>query len=129
MAIDTSCLKFDEKDLIPAVVVHHETGEVLMVAYMNEEAVRMTAETGLATFWSRSRQKFWIKGETSGQTLNVKWIRTDCDTDALVVAVDPVGPACHDGYASCFYRELRDGEWVVCAEQMMTPEELYGKKG
>ena len=128
MAMDTSILKFDDNGLIPAVVVHYETGEVLMLAYMNEAAAQKTAETGLATFWSRSRQKFWIKGETSGQTLNVKWIRTDCDSDALVVAVDPVGPACHDGYASCFYRELHDGKWEICSEPLMTPEELYGKK-
>ena len=126
--MDTAILKFDDKDLIAAIVVHHETNEVLMLGYMNEEAVRRTAATGLATFWSRSRQKFWVKGETSGQTMTVKWIRTDCDADALLVGVDPVGPACHDGYASCFYRELRGGEWQVCAERMVDPEELYGKK-
>ena len=124
--MDTSTLKFDPNGLIAAIVVHHETNEVLMLGYMNEEAVRRTVETGLATFWSRSRQKFWVKGETSGQTMGLRWLRTDCDADALLVGVDPVGPACHDGYASCFYRELRAGEWQVCAECMVPPEELYG---
>ena len=100
-----------------------------MLGYMNEEAVRRTVDSGLATFWSRSRQSFWVKGETSGQTLNVKWVRVDCDADTLLVGVDPVGPACHEGYQSCFYRELREGEWTVIAERMMTPDELYGKKG
>jgi phosphoribosyl-AMP cyclohydrolase len=126
--MDTALLKFDDKDLISAVVVHHQTNEVLMLGYMNEEAVRRTAETGLATFWSRSRQKFWVKGETSGQVMHVKWVRTDCDADALLVGVDPVGPACHDGYASCFYRELQGGEWTVIGEPVMSRDELYGKK-
>lgn len=125
--MDLSELRFDQSGLIPAIVVHHETNEVLMLGYMNEEAVRRTVQSRLATFWSRSRQKFWVKGETSGQTLNVKWLRTDCDADALLVGVDPVGPACHEGYASCFFRELRDGTWQVCAERMMDPKELYGK--
>ena len=124
----TEVLKFDDKELIPAIIIHHETNEVLMLGYMNEEAVRRTVETGLATFWSRSRQKFWVKGETSGQTLNVKWIRTDCDADALLVACEPVGPVCHEGYLSCFFRELREGEWETCAECIIPPEELYGKK-
>ena len=126
--MDTSSLKFDSSGLIPAVVVHHETNEVLMLGYMNEEAVRRTADSGLATFWSRSRQKFWVKGETSGQTLNVKFVRTDCDADALVVGVEPVGPCCHDGYLSCFYRELREGQWEVVGEPVMTREQLYGKQ-
>jgi phosphoribosyl-AMP cyclohydrolase len=126
--MDTSILKFDANGLIPAIVVHHQTNEVLMLGYMNEEAVRRTVASGLATFWSRSRQKYWVKGETSGQTLNVKWLRTDCDADALLVGVDPVGPVCHNGYASCFYRELRGDAWEIIAEPLMTPEELYGKK-
>ncbi|MCE5217633.1 phosphoribosyl-AMP cyclohydrolase [bacterium] len=126
--MDISILKFDSNGLIPAIVVHHETNAVLMLGYMNDVAVKQTEETGLATFWSRSRQKLWVKGETSGQVMHVKWIRTDCDADGLLVGVDPVGPVCHDGYASCFYREWRGGQWEVCAERLMTPEELYGKK-
>lgn len=124
----TDVLKFDDKDLIPAIIVDHETNEVLMLGYMNEESVRRTVETGLATFWSRSRQKFWVKGETSGQTLNVKWIRTDCDSDALLVGCEPVGPVCHDGYRSCFYKELTDGDWQAFGEPMIRPEDLYGDK-
>jgi phosphoribosyl-AMP cyclohydrolase len=126
--MDTTTLKFDANDLIPAIIVHHETNEVLMLGYMNEAAVQRTVESGLATFWSRSRLKFWVKGETSGQTMTVKWIRTDCDSDALLVGVDPVGPACHDGYASCFYRELRDNDWQVIAEPLIDPDTLYGNK-
>lgn len=124
--MDTSLLKFDDNGLIAAIIVDHRTHEALMLGYMNEEAVRRTVETGLATFWSRSRRKLWVKGETSGQTLNVKWLRLDCDADALLVGVEPIGPVCHEGYRSCFFRELRDGQWQVVAERLMTPEELYG---
>lgn len=127
MSVDTASLKFGADGLIVAVVIDDESGDVLMVAYMNEAAVQRTVETGLATFWSRSRGKFWVKGETSGQTMTVKSIHTDCDRDALVVAVDPVGPACHHGYRSCFYRKLTDGEWVTVGEPMIAPEDLYGK--
>lgn len=126
--MDTTTLKFDAGHLIPAIAVHYETNEVLMLGYMNEEAVRRTVETGLATFWSRSRQKLWVKGETSGQTLAVRWLRTDCDADALLVGVDPVGAVCHEGYGSCFYRELHEGAWRVCAERLVDPDELYGKQ-
>ncbi len=127
--MDTSVLKFDAAGLIPAVVVHHETNEVLMLGYMNAEAVQRTVDSGLATFWSRSRGKFWVKGETSGQTLNLRWLRLDCDADALLVGVAPVGPVCHDGYLSCFYREWHAGQWDVIAEPVMTREELYGEQG
>ena len=123
----TEELKYDDKGLIAAIIVHHETNEVLMLGYMNKEAVKRTVETGLATFWSRSRQKFWVKGETSGQTLTVKWIRADCDFDGLLVSCEPVGPACHLGYKSCFFRELHDGKWEAVGEPMIDPEELYSK--
>jgi len=122
-------LKFDDSGLIPAIIIDHETKDVLMLGYMNQEAVNRTVQTGLATFWSRSRQKFWVKGETSGQTLNVKWVRTDCDSDGLLVACEPKGPVCHEGYMSCFFKQLEDGNWEVIAERVMSPEELYGKKG
>jgi len=97
-------VKFDEKGLIPAVVQDANTGEVLMVAYMNEESLKMTQETKKATFFSRSRQEIWIKGATSGNYMNVCEIRVDCDEDCLLVKVNPDGPACHTGNRSCFYR-------------------------
>lgn len=99
-------LRFDENGLIPAIVQDASTGEVLMLAYMNAESLRRTLESGQAWFWSRSRQELWHKGATSGNFLNVKAILKDCDEDALVVKVEPLGPACHTGERSCFYRGL-----------------------
>lgn len=99
-------LKFDEHGLIPAVVQDKNTGEVLMVAWMNPEAVEKTRQTGQAHFWSRSRKKLWRKGETSGNVLSVHEIRLDCDADTLLLLVTPAGPACHTGQRSCFYRVL-----------------------
>jgi phosphoribosyl-AMP cyclohydrolase len=99
-------LRFDDKGLIPAIVQDNSSGEVLIVAYMNEEALRRTVESGQVWFWSRSRQELWRKGATSGNTMTVREIRKDCDEDALVVKVDAAGPACHTGERSCFYREL-----------------------
>lgn len=99
-------LKFDDNGLIPAVVQDVNTGEVLMVAWMNPEAVEKTRQTGEAHFWSRSRQKPWRKGETSGNVLVVHEIRLDCDADTLLLRVTPAGPACHTGERSCFYRIL-----------------------
>src|SRR6476659_1747839 len=108
-------LDFSKSDgLIPAVIQDHGTGRVLMLGFMNEEAFRKTVETGFATFYSRSRQKLWLKGETSGHRLVVKEISTDCDRDALLVKVEALGPGvCHNGFESCFYRTLQDGQWVV----------------
>ncbi|MGC9318804.1 MAG: phosphoribosyl-AMP cyclohydrolase [Armatimonadota bacterium] len=122
----TDELKFDDQGLLPAVVCDHETGEVLMVAYMNEDAVRRTVETGKATYWSRSRQKMWVKGETSGNVQRVRWIRLDCDGDTLLLGVEQTGGACHLGYRSCFYRELHDGQWDAIAEKVFDPDEVYG---
>ena len=99
-------LQFDENGLIPAIVQDASSGEVLMLAYMNAESLRRTLESGQAWFWSRSRQELWHKGATSGNFLNVKAILKDCDEDALVVKVEPLGPACHTGERSCFYRTL-----------------------
>jgi phosphoribosyl-AMP cyclohydrolase len=99
-------LKYDQKNLIPAVVQDWKTNEVLMVAYMNAESLRKTVETGLTCFWSRSRQKFWQKGETSGNVQRVKDILYDCDQDTLLIKVDPAGPACHTGERTCFYRSF-----------------------
>lgn len=99
-------IKLDDKGLIVAVVQHHETGQILMVGYMDQEALEVTLRERRACFWSRSRQKLWRKGETSGNVLNVLEIRTDCDADALLLKCDPVGPTCHTNETSCFYRKV-----------------------
>lgn len=97
---------FEKGQLIPAIVQDKDSGEVLMLAYMNEESLSRTLDTGKATFWSRSRQKLWCKGETSGNFMLVESIKFDCDCDTLLVLVTPCGPACHTGHKSCFFREL-----------------------
>ncbi len=102
-------MKFDEKGLIPAIVQHARSGEVLMLGYMNEEALRHTRESGLVTFWSRSRNELWQKGATSGNVLRLVELREDCDGDALLVLADPAGPTCHTGERSCFHRAV-DGD-------------------
>ena len=99
-------LKFDERGLIPAVVQQYDTGEVLMVAWMSAESLRLTQETGTTWFWSRSRQELWNKGATSGNMQQVKEMRVDCDADTLLVLVDSPGPACHTGNRTCFFRTL-----------------------
>ncbi|KQT32583.1 phosphoribosyl-AMP cyclohydrolase [Sphingomonas sp. Leaf412] len=99
--------KFDAAGLVTAVVTDRD-GRLLMVAHMNDEAIAATRVTGLATFWSRSRARLWVKGETSGNTLRVVEMRVDCDQDALWIVVDPAGPACHTGADSCFYRRIID---------------------
>lgn len=99
-------LKFNEKGLLPAVLQDYKTGQVLMLAYMNEEAFEKTIVSGKATFWSRSRQKIWIKGETSGNYQYVKDMKIDCDSDTLLLLVESAGPACHTGNKSCFYRKI-----------------------
>jgi phosphoribosyl-AMP cyclohydrolase len=121
-------LDFSKSDgLIAAVVQDYRSGRVLMVGYMNEEAFRRTVESGFATFYSRSRQKLWLKGETSGHRLAVKEISTDCDQDALLLRVDPHGPGvCHNGYQSCFYRRLENGEWVEAEPRAYDPAAVYG---
>ena len=108
-------LKFDDKGLICAVIQHHVTGQVLMVGYMNRESLGMTLEQKKAVFWSRSRQKLWLKGETSGNVLHVKKLRIDCDGDALVLECDPAGPTCHTNETSCFYRVVEDDESLTLA--------------
>jgi phosphoribosyl-ATP pyrophosphohydrolase/phosphoribosyl-AMP cyclohydrolase len=106
MKAESAAIRFDEHGLVPCVVQDWATGEVLTLAYMNEEALRLTRERGETHFFSRSRNELWHKGETSGNTQRVRQVRFDCDVDALVVLVDPAGPACHTGERSCFYREL-----------------------
>ncbi len=118
-----------ENGLIPAIVQDAKNGEVLMLGFMNQEAYDKTQETGFVTFWNRSRKKLWMKGETSGQRLVLREMFVDCDRDALLVRAELDGGAvCHEGYRSCFFRELdRKGEAKVIAQQVVTPEELYGK--
>jgi phosphoribosyl-AMP cyclohydrolase len=103
-------LKWNEQGLLPAVVQDHDTGEVLMMAWMNTEALRLTRETGEAWFWSRSRAELWHKGASSGNRMAVREIRVDCDEDTLLVEVKPSGPACHTGARSCFYRTVETME-------------------
>ena len=123
-------LDFSKLDgLIPAVIQDHASGRVLMVGFMNEEAFQKTVESGFATFYSRSRNKLWLKGETSGHRLVVKNISTDCDQDSVLVQVEALGPGvCHNGYESCFYRTLRDGEWVETEQRSYDPDAVYGGK-
>ncbi|MCU1237128.1 MAG: phosphoribosyl-AMP cyclohydrolase [Candidatus Solibacter sp.] len=125
-------LDFEKSDgLVTAVIQDFTSGRVLMVGYMNEEAFRLTVETGFATFWSRSRRKLWLKGESSGHRLVVKEIFTDCDRDAVLVKVDAQGPGvCHEGYESCFFRRLDHGEFQVVDTPTYDPSAVYaGKPG
>ena len=123
-------LDFNKSDgLVTAVIQDHASGRVLMVGFMNEEAFRKTVETGFATFYSRSRKKLWLKGESSGHRLAVKEISTDCDRDALLLKVEALGPGvCHNGYQSCFYRRLQDGRWVESEDRAYDPDTVYGSK-
>jgi phosphoribosyl-AMP cyclohydrolase len=121
-------LDFDKKDgLIPAVVQDARSLRVLMVGYMNRDALDTTLATGHVTFFSRSRNKLWTKGETSGHFLQLKSIRTDCDADALLVLAEPIGPGvCHNGYESCFYRALENGEWLETDQKVYNADSVYG---
>jgi phosphoribosyl-AMP cyclohydrolase len=123
-------LDFEKQEgLIAAVVQDAATHRVLMVGYMNREALDKTVATGHVTFFSRSRQKLWTKGESSGHVLKLKSIAADCDGDALLVEAEPVGPGvCHAGYESCFYRTLTDGEWVISEQRAYDPDAVYGVK-
>jgi phosphoribosyl-AMP cyclohydrolase len=123
-------LVFDKQSgLIPAIVQDAQTGRVLMLGYMNREAFDKTLATGHVTFFSRSRQKLWTKGESSGHYLNLKSMGTDCDGDALLVRAEPIGPGvCHNGYESCFYRTLQNGEWAETESRVYDPNAVYGVK-
>jgi phosphoribosyl-AMP cyclohydrolase len=113
MPFDPAILTYNEAGLIPAVAQDYVTGEVLMLAWMNAEAVSQTLETRRVTYWSRSRQALWVKGETSGYTQELVELRVDCDADALLVRVRQTGPACHTGERSCFFTTVKVGEQVV----------------
>lgn len=122
-------LNFGKSDgLVTAVIQDHASGRVLMVGFMNDEAFRKTVETGFATFYSRSRKKLWLKGETSGHRLVVKRISTDCDQDAILVQVEALGPGvCHEGFESCFFRSLTNGAWVATDQRVYDPAAVYGR--
>lgn len=112
--------------LVAAVIQDGSTGRVLMVGFMNDEAFRRTVDTGDVTFFSRSRNKLWVKGETSGHRLKVREIYTDCDRDALLVKVEALGPGvCHEGYESCFFRKLQNREWVESEPRVFDPNAVY----
>jgi phosphoribosyl-AMP cyclohydrolase len=122
-------LTYDSNGLIPAVIQDWKDKEVLMVAWMNKDSLRDTVEKGKTHFWSRSRKKYWMKGEESGNVQNVKHLAYDCDKDCLVIQVEQVGgAACHTGHRSCFYTVLENGAPVEKGEKLFDPEKVYGKK-
>ncbi len=118
MTFDPATLVYDDKGLIPAIAQDAESGEILMMAWMNAESVARTLETGKVTYWSRSRQSFWVKGESSGHVQKLVDFRLDCDRDCLLVLVDQTGPACHTNRRSCFYTAVRAGAEV----ELMQPQ-------
>jgi phosphoribosyl-AMP cyclohydrolase len=118
-------VKFDANGLVTAIAQDADNGQVLMLAYMNAESLRMTLETGIMTYWSRSRKKLWLKGESSGHTQKVVEARIDCDGDALLFRVRQEGGACHMGFRSCFYRKLEGAELVEDGEKVFDPETVY----
>ncbi len=121
-------VKWSDDGLVTVVAQEADTGQVLMVAWMNREALRLTAETGEAVYWSRSRKKLWHKGEESGNVQKIKEIRMDCDGDVLLLKVQQAGGiACHTGRRSCFYNHLKNDQWVVTEPVIKNPEEIYKK--
>ena len=123
-------LKFNQDGLIPAIIQDQSTGRVLMMAWMNRAALERTLATGKTHFWSRSRQKFWMKGESSGHTQVVKQVSFDCDGDTLLIQVEQTGAACHAGYRSCFFRAVDENgtDHQVTEQRLATPEQIYGSK-
>ena len=122
-------IKYDDRGLVPAIIQDTESGEILMMAYMNEASLQKTIDTGFTHFWSRSRQTFWKKGESSGHVQQVKQVLIDCDADTLLVRVNQIGgAACHEGYQSCFFRRLEGDELKVVADRVFDPAEVYQKK-
>jgi len=119
-------VKFDKDGLVLAIAQQHDTGEVLMVAWMNADALTETLTTNQVCYWSRSRQQLWRKGESSGQTQALKELRLDCDGDSILLLVDQTGVACHTGRRNCFFRAARDGTLETIAEPEVDPKDLYG---
>ena len=126
LAAVLAALRFDDNGLVPAIAQQHDTGEVLMMAWMNAEAVAETLATGRVCYWSRSRGTLWRKGESSGQTQHLKEFRLDCDGDTILLLVEQEGVACHTGRRDCFFRAVRDGALVEIAEPLIDPAKLYG---
>jgi phosphoribosyl-AMP cyclohydrolase len=129
MDVQLDKLKFDANGLIPAIIQDAKTHQVLMMAWMNRGSLEKTIETGKTHFFSRSRNKLWLKGESSGHVQHVKSVRTDCDKDCLLIEVEQVGAACHDGYYSCFYNEYQAGAdgWKTVGRKVFEPETVYKK--
>ena len=123
-------LKFNADGLIPAIIQEQSTGRVLMMAWMNKEAIRRSVELGKTVFWSRSRQKYWVKGESSGNVQLIKDVAFDCDGDTLLFQVEQTGAACHEGYKSCFFRSAKDhgNTFEITEPRLIDPETMYGKK-
>lgn len=121
-------IKWDAKGLVPVVVQDEKTRDVVMVAYMNEEAYNLTVQTGKAHYWSRSRNQLWLKGETSGHFQMVKGIYLDCDNDTILLVVDQTTAACHTGYWSCFYRLRTEEGWKPVGEKVFDEKSVYGDK-
>jgi phosphoribosyl-AMP cyclohydrolase len=126
-AMFLDAVRFDPAGLVPCIAQQHDTGEVLMVAWMNRAALAETLATGRVTYWSRSRRALWRKGDTSGQVQHLVDLRLDCDGDTLLALVDQTGVACHTGRRNCFYRALRGGELVELTKPEADPEKLYGR--
>ena len=122
-------INFGPDGLVPAIAQQHDTGEVLMMAWMNRDAIRASLSEGRACYWSRSRGRLWRKGETSGQVQLLHELRLDCDGDAVLLLVDQQGVACHTGRRSCFFRAWRNDAWAVIAEPQISPELLYPGRG
>jgi len=120
-------IKYNADGLVPAIAQQYDSGEVLMMAWMNEKSIAETLTTGHVCYWSRSRSKFWRKGESSGQVQILKDFLWDCDGDTLLLMVDQKGVACHTGRRSCFYNAFRDGNPAIIADIVISPDELYGK--
>ena len=122
-------LKFDDNGLIPAIIQDDASGEVLMMAWMNRDSLQKTIETRKTHFFSRSRNKLWLKGESSGHVQEIQDIFIDCDTDTILIKARQHGAACHEGYKTCFFRKLDEaGQWQICAQRLVDPEQVYGKK-
>jgi len=121
-------LKYDSNGLIPAIIQEQSSGRVLMMAWMNKDSLQKTIETGKTWFWSRSRKKFWMKGETSGHVQTVKDVSFDCDADCVLIQVEQVGAACHEGYKSCFFRSIREDEPKITEQRLIDPDTIYAKK-
>jgi len=119
-------IAYDSNGLVPAIAQQHDTGEVLMMAWMNAESVAESLATGQVCYWSRSRNALWRKGETSGQLQRLVELRIDCDGDTLLLLVDQTGAACHTGQRSCFFRAVRDGQPMAITERLVDPAVLYG---